>query len=58
VKISGKKILFGPTIATDFVRFDVFTEVTMKNAVLWDVMPCGLRTDVSEEPRALLASYD
>jgi hypothetical protein len=24
-----------------FVRFEVFTVMTMKNAVFWDVMPCG-----------------
>jgi hypothetical protein len=24
-----------------FVRFEVFTAVTMKNAVFWDVTPCG-----------------
>jgi hypothetical protein len=23
------------------VRFDVFTKVTMKNGVFWDVTPCG-----------------
>jgi hypothetical protein len=23
------------------VRFGVFTAVTIKNAVFWDVMPCG-----------------
>jgi hypothetical protein len=23
------------------VRFEVFTAMTMKNAVFWDVMPCG-----------------
>jgi hypothetical protein len=23
------------------VRFEVFTPVTMKNGVFWDVMPCG-----------------
>jgi hypothetical protein len=23
------------------VRFEVFTAVTMKNAIFWDVMPCG-----------------
>jgi hypothetical protein len=35
------------------VRFEVFTVVTMKNAVFYDVTPCGcLRTDVSEELRA------
>jgi hypothetical protein len=28
----------------------VFTPVTVKNAVFWDVTPCGsIRTDVSEE---------
>jgi hypothetical protein len=30
------------------VRFEVFTAVTMKNGVFWDVTPC----DVSEEPGA------
>jgi hypothetical protein len=24
-----------------YVRFEVFTAVTMKNGVFWDVMPCG-----------------
>jgi hypothetical protein len=24
----------------NYVRFEVFTAVTMKNAVLWDVAPC------------------
>jgi hypothetical protein len=24
-----------------YVRFEVFTEATMKNAVFWDVTPCG-----------------
>jgi hypothetical protein len=24
-----------------YVRFKVFTAVTMKNAVFWDVTPCG-----------------
>jgi hypothetical protein len=34
----------------DTVRFEVFTEVTMKNAVFRDVMPLALvRTDVLEE---------
>jgi hypothetical protein len=32
------------------VGFEVFMEVTMKNAVLWDVAQCGLIiNDVSEE---------
>jgi hypothetical protein len=25
----------------EFVRFEVFTAVTMKNGVFWDVTPCG-----------------
>jgi hypothetical protein len=29
------------TYIEDCVRFDVFTEVTMKNAVFWDVKSCG-----------------
>jgi hypothetical protein len=28
---------------------EVFKAVTMKNAVFWDVTPCIVRTDVSEE---------
>jgi hypothetical protein len=33
------------------VRFEVFTAVTMKNSVFWDVTPWGhLRVDVLEEP--------
>jgi hypothetical protein len=24
-----------------YVRFEVFTAVTMKNGVFWDVTPCG-----------------
>jgi hypothetical protein len=32
------------------VGLEVFAEVTMKNAVFWDVAPCGLvKTDVSGE---------
>jgi hypothetical protein len=30
---------------TLFVRFEVFTAVTVKNAVFWDVVPCILRTE-------------
>jgi hypothetical protein len=35
----------------DFVRFEVLTSVTMKNAVFWDVAPCRSceMNDVSEE---------
>jgi hypothetical protein len=49
-----------------YVRFEVFTAVTIKNVVLWDVPPCGtLRTYVSEErsasivrvTNALVSSY-
>jgi hypothetical protein len=24
-----------------YIRFEVFTAVTMKDGVFWDVMPCG-----------------
>jgi hypothetical protein len=38
------------SIVHHYVRFEVFTAVTMKNGVFWDVTLCGsLRTDVSEE---------
>jgi hypothetical protein len=32
-----------PALQSDFslVRFEVFMAVTMKNAVFWDVRPCG-----------------
>jgi hypothetical protein len=37
----------------DFVGFEVFTTVTMNNAVFWDVELCGfIKTDVSEERAA------
>jgi hypothetical protein len=31
------------TVLTEYhiVRFEVFTAVTMKNGVVWDVTPCG-----------------
>jgi hypothetical protein len=36
-----------------FVKFEVFTAVTMKNGDFWVVTPCdSCRTDVSEEPGA------
>jgi hypothetical protein len=28
-------------LGTTHVRFEVFTAVTMKNGVFWDVTPCG-----------------
>jgi hypothetical protein len=31
-------------ICYGYIRFEVFTVVTMKNAVLWDVTPCGHMT--------------
>jgi hypothetical protein len=40
-------IAFGPhplvkdADVTSLVRFEVFTSVTMKNAVFWDITPCG-----------------
>jgi hypothetical protein len=38
VKESGRVILAGHV---ERVRFEVFTAVTMKNVVFWDVTPCG-----------------
>jgi hypothetical protein len=29
------------TIKETYIRFEVFTAVTMKNDVFWDVKPCG-----------------
>jgi hypothetical protein len=37
---TGCCLHFGPT-CLDYVRFEVFTAVTMKNDVFWDVPPCG-----------------
>jgi hypothetical protein len=34
------------------VRFEVFTAVTMKNCVFWDVGVALVRTDISDEPSA------
>jgi hypothetical protein len=36
---SGRKSYRGEKIQS--VRFEVFTAVTMKNGVFWDVTPCG-----------------
>jgi hypothetical protein len=41
---SKPKSLFLRVLCTKYcmlVRFEVFTAVTMKNGVFWDVMPCG-----------------
>jgi hypothetical protein len=36
-----------------YVRFEVFTEVTMKNGVYWDITPCGSSKNRRfEEPSA------
>jgi hypothetical protein len=38
------------TNTKEFVRYEVFTAVTMKEAVFWDMAPCKMvLTDVSEE---------
>jgi hypothetical protein len=36
-----KGTLGGPLNRCGLVRFEVFTAVTLKNAVFWDVTPCG-----------------
>jgi hypothetical protein len=37
----GEKLLYTIETKTEYVRFEVFTAVTMKNGVFWDVTPCG-----------------
>jgi hypothetical protein len=40
-------------VSSCYVRFEVFTAVTTKNAVFWDITPSDiLRNDVLEEPSA------
>jgi hypothetical protein len=40
------------------LRIEVFTVVTMKNAVFWDVMPCGsYKNYVSEERIASIMRF-
>jgi hypothetical protein len=42
-------------VHSSFVTFEIFTAMTMKNGVFWDVMPVALvRTDVSEELSATI----
>jgi cytidine deaminase len=37
---------------SEVVRFEVFTAVTMKNGVFWDVTPCGTcKSHMAEHPR-------
>jgi hypothetical protein len=38
---STKADCFAAQYCNDFVRFEVFTAVIMKNGVFWDVTPCG-----------------
>jgi hypothetical protein len=33
--------MLGLLVTANVVRFEVFTAVTMKNGVFWDVTPCG-----------------
>jgi hypothetical protein len=40
-KVSHTTIFFQEVTNFGFVRFEVFTAVTMKNGVFWDVMPYG-----------------
>jgi hypothetical protein len=37
--------LMHKTNSVAFARFEVFTAVTMKNGVFWDVTPCGFCKD-------------
>jgi hypothetical protein len=47
--VISRIISFPHTNTNSSVEFEVFTEVTMKNAAFWDVAHWGLlRTDVSE----------
>jgi hypothetical protein len=44
LRVSNEKcelLLFGGKVISERVRFEVFTAVTMKNGVFWDVTPCG-----------------
>jgi hypothetical protein len=35
------RLLVTANVVLSFVRFEVFTAVTMMNGVFWDVTPCG-----------------
>jgi hypothetical protein len=37
--VQGQEVIL--LVAVIHVRFEVFTVVTMKNVVVWDVSPCG-----------------
>jgi hypothetical protein len=38
---SGHNVIVNITNHTSDVTFEVFTAVTMKNGIFWDVTPCG-----------------
>jgi hypothetical protein len=40
----------------NLVRFEVFTEVTMKNGVFWDVTSCGSKVFLHSVRRLLVAA--
>jgi hypothetical protein len=53
----NEKLLRAPSLCVDAcgnVRFEVFTAVTVKNAVFWDVTPCG---SCKNRQHASVASY-
>jgi hypothetical protein len=60
VMVIGFSINF-MTIQSNFVRFELFTAVTMKNGIFWDVKPCGScknqRFGPLSSQRASVASY-
>jgi hypothetical protein len=39
---------------SSYVRFEVFTAVTMENAVFWDVTPCGILRNLLPSSRILV----
>jgi hypothetical protein len=41
VQSRPKHSILSPQIQFNIVRFEVFTAVTTKNGVFWDVTPCG-----------------
>jgi hypothetical protein len=41
VRTSQETYYFSSTVLSKYVRFEVFTAVTMKNGALWDFTPCG-----------------
>jgi hypothetical protein len=39
--ILHKEVILSSQYKSTYVRFEVFTAVTMKNSVFWDVTSCG-----------------